>query len=76
LTFSGGAVSLGEPAAETVRWRRHDVSLISRPQPGATVAAHWNWLCDYLTESDVAALSAATRTTLDVLNAARKEIGL
>jgi hypothetical protein len=73
LRYADGVVSLGEPTAETVRWRKADVSLIAPPQPGAAVGAHWNWLCDRLTESDVAALNAATQTTLDVVNAARKE---
>ncbi|MDV3125115.1 DUF6390 family protein [Mycobacterium sp. 21AC1] len=71
LTFEGGVLTLAEPATERIRWRSNDVSLIARPAPGRAVAAHWDWVCDTLTDADTAALAAATQTTLDVVNAAR-----
>jgi hypothetical protein len=71
LTFDAGMLSLGEPVAERVRWSKDGGSLTSAPNPGDTVSAHWDWVCATLTDSQTAALSAATQTTLDLVNAAR-----
>ncbi len=67
-----GRLRLGEPAQETVRWRSADgTALTPRPAPGATVAAHWDWVCGILDEDDVAAVAAATAATLDLVNRLR-----
>jgi hypothetical protein len=71
LTFDGGALSLGPSVIEQVRWSRDGVSLTAAPQPGDTVAAHWEWVCDRLTGDETAALAAATHATIDVVNAHR-----
>ncbi|MGV0834742.1 DUF6390 family protein [Mycolicibacterium thermoresistibile] len=74
LTFDGGALGLGAPVAERVRWRRNGVSLIAAPRPGDTVAAHWDWVCDTLSGTDVAALTTATHHTVEVVNTHRHRL--
>ncbi|MGZ8803110.1 MAG: DUF6390 family protein [Mycobacterium sp.] len=71
LTFESGALGLGEPRAERVRWCRDDASLAPRPVPGQPVAAHWGWLCGALTAAEVTDLEAATHATLSLVNAAK-----
>ncbi len=67
-----GVLMLGEPAAETVRWRSSDgTALAPAPVPGRTVAAHWDWVCDTLDRGDVDSLAAATASTLDLVNRLR-----
>ena len=71
LGFDGRLV-LGEPVDETVRWRAADgTALAPRPATGATVAAHWDWICGTLGENDVEAVAAATASTLDLVNRLR-----
>jgi hypothetical protein len=71
LAFHDGFLSLADAATERVRWRKDGTTLAPAPVAGATVAAHWDWVCGTLTESEAAALSAATQITLDVVNEAR-----
>jgi hypothetical protein len=71
LTFDTGALALGDPAVERVRWRKNGDSLAPPPTPGETVSAHWDWACGALSEADARALAAATQTTLDLVNTAR-----
>lgn len=74
LMFDGGVLALGEPVTERVRWRKEEVSLVSAPPAGATVAAHWSWVCDVLTDVDCAALADATDATLRVVNGFRGDV--
>ena len=71
LRFDGEQLTMGEPEPETVRWSRAGTSLAPRPSPGQTVAAHWDWICGTLDESDSQALACATRSTLDLVNRLR-----
>lgn len=71
LVFDGDSLGLGDPAAETVRWSKDGASLAAAPEVGATVSAHWDWVCDTLSDEDRDALASATQTTLDLVNAAR-----
>lgn len=73
LTFEAGALGLGGPAAERVRWRRDGASLAPAPKPGQMVSAHWDWICGGLTPEQVADLEAATRSTLSAVNATRRQ---
>jgi len=72
LTFPEDTLCLGQPTAERVRWRKDGVSLITAPTPGDTVSAHWDWVCSTLSDAESDALAEATRTTLDLVNTARK----
>jgi hypothetical protein len=71
LVFDGGVLMLGDPLAETVRWSKDGTSLAPPPAVGATVAAHWDWICGPLTDADCAALAAATQAILDLVNSSR-----
>ena len=61
-----GRLTLGDTRTEQVRWSKQGVSLAPAPDPGATVSAHWDWVCGTLTDDEAAALAAATQATLDV----------
>ncbi|MGE2713521.1 DUF6390 family protein [Mycolicibacterium litorale] len=71
LTLAGATLTLAEPTAERVRWRRDGASLIAAPRPGNHIAAHWDWVCGALTDDDVTALATATRATLDLVDEVR-----
>lgn len=71
LTFEGGRLRLGDPRAERVRWYHDGTALTAAPAPGATVSAHWDWICGSLRADQAAALDAATRSTLAVVNTIR-----
>jgi hypothetical protein len=73
LRFADGALLLGEPRHERVRWSKGGTSLIGRPAPGDVVSAHWDWACGVLTDDERDALAAATQTTLDLVNSAHNE---
>lgn len=68
LRFDEGVVTLGEPRSERVQWQKGDLSLTSAPTPGSIVAAHWNWVCETLTDDQGAALESATLATLELVN--------
>jgi hypothetical protein len=59
---------LGDPQTETVHWKKGDLALAPAPTPGAVVSAHWDWVCATLTDTESAALAAATHATLDLVN--------
>lgn len=73
LRLDAGRLALGEPETERVRWRKGDVSLAPAPVPGATVSAHWDWVCGTLSHDETNALSTATQATLELVNIARAE---
>jgi hypothetical protein len=75
LTYADGKLALGDPRVERVRWSRGGDSLVPAPVPGATVAAHWDWVCGALSDDDAECLDEATRATLDLVNAARSVSG-
>ena len=72
LLLERGELSLGPAVAERVRWRRVALSLTTAPRPGQLVTAHWDWVCDTLTEADGAALADATQATLAIVNTFRR----
>jgi Family of unknown function (DUF6390) len=71
LTFTDGALGLGDADQERVRWRRDGTSLAPPPVPGAVVAAHWDWVCGTITDTERDALADATALTLNLVNDAR-----
>ena len=73
LRLDDGRVALGEPRTEHVRWQKGDLSLAPPPVPGASVSAHWDWICGTLTEDETSALASATQATLTVVNNALSE---
>jgi hypothetical protein len=73
LVFDAGSLVLGEPQTERVIWSKDGVSLAPAPEPGATISAHWDWVCATLTDEQTVALATATRVTLDLVNNAWSE---
>ncbi|MGV0716779.1 DUF6390 family protein [Mycolicibacterium sp. XJ662] len=73
LLFDDGTLLLGAPSSETLHWTKGDVSLTSAPTPGSVVSAHWDWVCATLTDAECAALEAATRTTLGLVNSLTRQ---
>jgi hypothetical protein len=71
LRYDGAVLALGEAGTERVRWSKDGVSLISAPEPGDTVSAHWDWVCGTLTDAECGALATATQTILDLVNRTR-----
>jgi hypothetical protein len=72
VRYHHGLLVLGDPVPERVRWRRDDgVSLAPRPSVGATVTAHWDWVCATIDGPGCEALAAATRSTLNLVNRLR-----
>jgi hypothetical protein len=75
LVLEGGALTLGESRHERVQWRKAGLSLAPAPAPGEIVAAHWDWMCESLTEDQGTALESATQATLDLVNSLRGDRG-
>ncbi|KUI11754.1 hypothetical protein AU193_15340 [Mycobacterium sp. GA-1285] len=69
LRYEDGRLELGDPRPERIVWRRGDLALAPAPRPGAVVSAHWDWICGILTDEEATDLEAATRATLEVVNA-------
>jgi hypothetical protein len=67
LTYADGVLALGDPAPERVRWIKNGASTIDAPRAGEAVSAHWDWVCDRLTDADCTALETATQTTLELV---------
>src|SRR4029079_17400875 len=74
LTFTDGVVARGDACQERVRWRRDGTSLTPPPVPGASVAAHWDWVCGTITDAERDALAVATERTLNLVNDARDHL--
>lgn len=68
LQYKHGRLTLGEPRAERIAWKRGELSLAPAPPPGAVVSAHWDWICGTLTDEEAADLESATLSTLDLVN--------
>jgi len=73
LTFDHRVLALGDASIERVRWRKNGAALAVPPEPGGTVTAHWDWVCDTITETEAAALADATQRTLDMVNSSRSQ---
>jgi hypothetical protein len=71
LRYDSAVLGLGDEVTERVRWTKDGVALTVRPAPGDIVAAHWDWVCATLDETERAALSDATRITLELVNDVR-----
>ncbi len=69
LSLDGGVLSLAEQEEPVeVRWAADGHAFVADPRPGATVALHWDWVCDTLDEAEVAGLEDRTQRQLDATN--------
>lgn len=69
LGWDGQRIFLDQPRDEWVAWAENGRSPIASPQPGDTVAAHWDWVCDVLTPTRLKNLRAWSMHTLALVNA-------
>jgi hypothetical protein len=70
LTWDGHRLAVGAEFVESVRWTAGDPAGRHPPAPGDVVSCHWDWVCDTLTEAQVAQLAARQAHQLDALAAA------
>ncbi|MCM2417166.1 DUF6390 family protein [Streptomyces sp. RKAG293] len=66
LSWSGTTLGTGPQRQEVVRWSTGGRTLLDGLSPGDRVALHWDWVCDVLTEDQVArveSLEARQRDT-------------
>jgi hypothetical protein len=64
VTSGDGALVPGPPRDETVAWSADGRTLLAGLSPGDRVALHWDWICDVLTESQVARIEGYERRQL------------
>jgi hypothetical protein len=50
LVWNGSTIAVGPRRDEVVRWSTGGMSLLDGLSPGDTVALHWDWICDVLTD--------------------------
>jgi hypothetical protein len=68
LTWDGRALRLGPPVTETVVQSVDGVGMVGTVQPGDWVSLHWEWVCDRLTDRQVARLRHYTDRHLAIVN--------
>ncbi|MDQ2796121.1 MAG: DUF6390 family protein, partial [Actinomycetota bacterium] len=73
LTLHDGRLELGDPVEQTVALLHGGLSLLESslaPEPGDTVAMHWDWVCDVLRPEQAEQLHERTSDQLGRTNAA------
>jgi Family of unknown function (DUF6390) len=68
LTWDGDVLALGAPETETVVQSVDGVGMIGGVVPGDWVSLHWEWVCDRLSEAQVARLRRFTERHLRIVN--------
>lgn len=68
LVVRGDVILLGDEIMKEV-WLAHDnKSFIEKPAAGSWVSIHWDWVCDYLSDNQVAHLKKWTLYNLQLAN--------
>ncbi|HZB18969.1 MAG TPA: DUF6390 family protein [Blastococcus sp.] len=67
LTWDGDVLALGEPSTEAAVQSVDGVGMVA-VTPGDWVSLHWEWVCDRLTEAQVARLRRYTERHLAIVN--------
>jgi hypothetical protein len=68
LTWDGRSLALGEAELESAVWSLDGVAMVAGPEVGDWVSLHWEWVCDRLTERQVAFLRSFTMRHLRIVN--------
>ena len=68
LTWDGARLGLGPPVTETAVQSLDGVGMVGGVAPGDWVSLHWEWVCDRLTEAQVARLRRYTARHLAIVN--------
>jgi Family of unknown function (DUF6390) len=75
LTFDGHVLGFGPPATESVVRSVEGVGMATHLAPGDWVSLHWEWVCDRLTERQVAYLRGYTVRHLEIVNSGNLHSG-
>lgn len=75
LLWTGRSLVLGPPEPQVVRLRADGYGLAPGVRPGDVVSVHWDWVCDVLTERQVARLARSTDEQLAQVAAAPAAVG-
>jgi hypothetical protein len=67
LTWDGDVLALGDPSTESAVQSVDGVGMVA-VAPGDWVSLHWEWVCDRLTETQVARLRRYTERHLAIVN--------
>ena len=68
LTWDGDVLRLGAPRTETAVRSVDGIGMVGGVAPGDWVSLHWEWVCDRLTEAQVARLRRYTARHLAIVN--------
>ena len=68
LTWDGRRLELGAPETETAVRSRDGVGMLPDLVVGDWVSLHWEWVCDRLSERQLASLKFYTRRHLAIVN--------
>lgn len=68
LTWDGQELSLGREHEERPRWADRGCSLLRDIRVGDQVSMHWDWVCDRLSDRQLAALRKYTERQLQLTN--------
>lgn len=68
LSWDGTSLGLGDEQIETCRWTRGAHAFVRELRPGDQVSLHWDWVCDRLSEEQVAELADRTQRQLSSTN--------
>ena len=63
LAWDGARLTESGTATETARWSVDGLALIRRPQVGALVALHWDWVCEEISPTQAARIEHLERRT-------------
>jgi len=69
LDFDGSRLVLGDSRLEQAQYRRGGLGLLEGLAPGQVVSLHWDWVCDRLDPTALAALRWRTMCTMRAVNA-------
>jgi Family of unknown function (DUF6390) len=69
LAWDGRSLTLGPPTLQEARWTDQGRSLMGPVSPGDVVSLHWDWVCDTLSETQLASLQHFTARQLAATNA-------
>jgi hypothetical protein len=68
LTWDGRRLGFGPPATETVIRSVDGIGMVADLAPGDWVSLHWEWVCDKLTDQQVARLHSFTQRHMKIVN--------
>ena len=68
LTWDGTELGLGDDRMETCCWTKGRHAFVRQLRPGDQVSLHWDWVCDRVSDDQVAELADRTQRQLTSTN--------